>query len=452
MMRGCSEIQVDLPCRHSLMRKFCVALAALTIVLFPCMGAEAPAAANGSELSYGEIKKQFEQDETLEGVRVSSFTAADVTVIYKGRYIVYKLNSLTEAQRPKIEKLIAAEKDRLHTQAVRDNEEAARAGMLREVDGVVYNLMKAAPDWVSQSGVVLQKVEDGLLVDISKSTDDLELIFLRNLPKFDSVADGDRITFMARQAGTATFLTRNKLTKTVRQYDCGTVPGKSSKPSLARSPNERSGKPVLDPTWGSSGTGFFISEDGYLVTCNHVVADGKRFAVKHGGGTFTAQVIATDKTNDVAILKVTGRFSALALNTNAVALGQPAFTIGFPNIDIQGLSPKYTDGKVSSLSGIQDDASAIQISVPVQPGNSGGALTDANGNVIGIVVARLNDYAALKRTQAIPQNVNYAVKTVPLVALINRAGLSAKVRYSAATSSEAVKAVEKATALILVGE
>ena len=209
---------------------------------------------------------------------------------------------------------------------------------------------------------------------------------------------------------------------------------------------------MLDSTWGSSGTGFFITEDGYLVTCNHVVQDGKRFAVKNSGGTFTAQVIATDKTNDVAILKVTGKFSSLALNTNALSLGQPAFTIGFPNIDIQGLSPKYTDGKVSSLSGIQDDAGAIQISVPVQPGNSGGPLTDANGNVIGIVVARLNDYAALKRTQAIPQNVNYAVKTIPLVALIQRAGLASKVKYSAATSIEAVKAVEKATALILVGE
>ena len=429
------------------MRKFCVALVLAMIVVLSSFGADGAA-----EPTYAEIKKQFEQDETLEGVRVSTFTATDVTVIYNGRYLVYKLSDLSESRRPKIEKLIDAERERRRTQAVQDNTEAARAGMLREVDGVVYNLMKGAPGWVSQSGVALQKVEDGLLVDISKSANDLDLIFLRNLPQFDSVADGDKITFTAKQVGTITFLTSSKLTKTVRQYDCGTIPGKSRKPALARSPNEKSGKPVLDSTWGSSGTGFFITEDGYLVTCNHVVQDGKRFAVKNAGGTFTAQVIATDKINDVAILKVTGRFSSLALNTNAVALGQPAFTIGFPNIDIQGLSPKYTDGKVSSLSGIQDDAGAIQISVPVQPGNSGGPLTDANGNVIGIVVARLNDYAALKRTQAIPQNVNYAVKTVPLVALIQRAGLASKVKYSTATSSEAVKAVEKATALILVGE
>ena len=180
-----------------------------------------------AEPSYAEVKKQFEQDETLEGVRVSTFSATDVTVVYKGRYLVYKMSDLSESQRPKIEKLIDAEKTRRSAQAVQDNAEAARAGMLREVDGVVYNLMKGAPGWVSQSGVVLQKVEDGLLVDISKSADDLELIFLRNLPRFDSVADGDKITFMAKQAGTITFLTRAKLTKTVRQYHCGSIPGKS---------------------------------------------------------------------------------------------------------------------------------------------------------------------------------------------------------------------------------
>lgn len=434
------------------MRRFCIALTLAITIALRFVGANAAAATTGaSELSYDEIKKRFEKDEIMDGVRVSTFTASDVTVIYKGRYIVYKLNSLSDVQRKKIDGLITAEKERRKTQAVQDNDEAARSGMLREVDGVVYNLLKGAPGWVSLNGVVLQKVEDGLLLDISKA-EDLELIFLKNLPKFDSVADGDKVAFTAKQAGTATFMTRGQLTKTVRQYDCGTIPGKAKSPALAAVPNERRAKPALDRTWGSSGTGFFITDDGYIVTCNHVVDNGKRFAVKTAGGTFAAQVVATDKVNDVAILKVAGAFSSLALNTNTVSLGQPAFTIGFPNIDIQGLSPKYTDGKVSSLSGIQDDVSGIQISVPVQPGNSGGPLTDANGNVIGIVVARLNDYSALKTTRAIPQNVNYAVKTIPLVALIKKAGLASKVKYSVAVSADAVKAVEKATALILVGE
>lgn len=178
------------------------------------------------------------------------------------------------------------------------------------------------------------------------------------------------------------------------------------------------------------------------------------FSVRNTVGTFTARVVATDETNDVAILKVTGRFTPLVVNTNILALGQPAFTIGFPNIDVQGLAPKYTDGKVSSLSGIRDDANNFQISVPVQPGNSGGPLTDAGGNVIGIIVARLNDYAALKRMKAIPQNVNYAVKTAPLVTLIRQAGIQAKVQFTSVAEQKdsAVKRVEQAAVLILVSE
>src|SRR5687767_11439867 len=139
------------------MRNLFVAFALALFAVIRSMGADIPAtSAATSELSYDEIKKQFEKDETLEGVRISTFSASDVTVIYKGRYIVYRMSNLTEAQRKKIDSLIAAEKDRRKTQAVQDNDEAARAGMLREVDGVVYNLMKGAAGWVSLNGVVLQ--------------------------------------------------------------------------------------------------------------------------------------------------------------------------------------------------------------------------------------------------------------------------------------------------------
>jgi hypothetical protein len=79
-------------------------------------------------------------------------------------------------------------------------------------------------------------------------------------------------------------------------------------------------------------------------------------------------------------------------------------------------------------------------------------LTDAGGNIIGIVVSRLNDYAALKRTRSLPQNVNYAVKTAPLIHLVRQAGIEGKVKFSSAANSDAVKAVEQATALILVSE
>jgi serine protease Do len=86
-------------------------------------------------------------------------------------------------------------------------------------------------------------------------------------------------------------------------------------------------------------------------------------------------------------------------------------TVGFPNIGSQGFAPKFARGEIGSLSGPQDDARYFQISVPVQPGNSGGALVDERGNVVGVVSAKLSAKAVLATSGALPENVNYAVKS-----------------------------------------
>jgi S1-C subfamily serine protease len=99
-------------------------------------------------------------------------------------------------------------------------------------------------------------------------------------------------------------------------------------------------------------------------------------------------------------------------------LGQTVATIGFPNIEIQGFSPKVTRGEISSLNGIGDDPRSWQISVPVQPGNSGGPLLDENGNLVGMVESKLSVEAA-KATNDIPQNVSYAVKSTYALALLD---------------------------------
>ncbi len=70
-------------------------------------------------------------------------------------------------------------------------------------------------------------------------------------------------------------------------------------------------------------------------------------------------------------------------------------TVGFPDLGLQGFSPKLAKGEIASLAGGEDDARYFQISVPVQPGNSGGALVDERGNVVGIVSAKLDARAAL---------------------------------------------------------
>ena len=86
-------------------------------------------------------------------------------------------------------------------------------------------------------------------------------------------------------------------------------------------------------------------------------------------------------------------------------------TIGFPNIGMQGFAPKLAKGEIASLSGAGDDPRYFQISVPVQPGNSGGALVDERGNVIGIVSAKLDAGTALAASGVPQGGMNYAVKS-----------------------------------------
>ena len=89
-------------------------------------------------------------------------------------------------------------------------------------------------------------------------------------------------------------------------------------------------------------------------------------------GLIDAKVVQVDAANDLALLKADGRFAPLPIAASrTVALGGTVATIGFPNIGLQGFAPKLAKGEIASLSGAGDDPRYFQISVPVQPGNSG---------------------------------------------------------------------------------
>ena len=158
--------------------------------------------------------------------------------------------------------------------------------------------------------------------------------------------------------------------------------------------------------YSGTGSGFFVSGDGWILTNHHVVGEAAEVEVRAEDGQIRpARVVKVDADADLALLKVDYSPKAwLPLASSDATMGTSVFTIGFPNADVQGVAPKFTDGRVSSLSGIRDDALQYQISVPVQPGNSGGPLVDIkSGKVVGVVVAKLSpDMNA--------ENVNYAVK------------------------------------------
>jgi S1-C subfamily serine protease len=167
------------------------------------------------------------------------------------------------------------------------------------------------------------------------------------------------------------------------------------------------------------GSGVFITPNGHLLTAAHVVGNARRVKAQVGENVLDAEIVAVDQPNDVALLKVNAEVDAVPVRPSAgVALGDRVFTIGFPNRQLQGTEPKFTEGTISSTSGAQDDPRQFQVSVQVQPGNSGGALFDENGNVVGIIVARLDDETTAQLTGSAPQNVNYAVKSSYALPLI----------------------------------
>jgi TPR repeat protein len=173
------------------------------------------------------------------------------------------------------------------------------------------------------------------------------------------------------------------------------------------------------PSMGQSGTGVFVTADGLILTAAHVVKSVSSIQIQTSHGVKPGRLVKVDTKNDLALIKCEGKFPSVPIKASRdVKLGQAVFTIGFPNVELQGVSPKMTRGEISSLAGLQDDPRQWQISVPLQPGNSGGPLFDEAGNVIGVIVAKLNAIKAAKFTGDLSQNVNYAVKSAPALQLL----------------------------------
>jgi TPR repeat protein len=191
-----------------------------------------------------------------------------------------------------------------------------------------------------------------------------------------------------------------------------------------RAKTEEPGQKPPQPAEGNaelkgSGTGVFVTSDGLILTAAHVVAEAGALKVITKQGLKVARVVKVDASNDLALLKCDGNFQAVPVKpSSGIKLGRSVFTIGFPNIEFQGFSPKMTKGEISSLSGLQDDSRHWQISVPVQPGNSGGPLFDEAGNVVGVVLAKLDAIKVAKATGDLPQNVSYAIKSIYALPLL----------------------------------
>jgi S1-C subfamily serine protease len=163
----------------------------------------------------------------------------------------------------------------------------------------------------------------------------------------------------------------------------------------------------------STGTGFFVTWDGHLVTNHHVVSEASRIQVKlDDADLLDAELVASNEENDLALLRVDAIRIPLHLRAkHGLKRGHEVFTLGYPLIQLQGQEQKATFGRVNALSGLQGDERFAQIDTPIQPGNSGGPLLNAKGEVAGIVSSMLHPLATLQVAGVLPQNVNYAIKS-----------------------------------------
>lgn len=176
---------------------------------------------------------------------------------------------------------------------------------------------------------------------------------------------------------------------------------------------------------GVIGSGVLVNEDGYVLTNQHVVDACDGIRVLTAAGEYPARVVAQDASLDLAVVSAAvpdpayARFRA----GNPPALGERVVVAGYP---LQGLLAdglQVTTGTVSALAGIRNDHRHLQMTAPVQPGNSGGALLDGEGRLIGIVVSKLNAVKVAEITGDIPQNINFAVQGELARGFLARAGV-----------------------------
>lgn len=181
--------------------------------------------------------------------------------------------------------------------------------------------------------------------------------------------------------------------------------------TFSQSPADRS-KTQQNKVAEFSGTGFFVSNQAHIITNAHVVGQCASIEVSTDTmGFVPARLIVSDKENDIALLK--SDFAPMKVSTIRMGarLGEQVVAYGFPLSSFLSKNGNFTLGNVTALAGWHDDTRYLQISTPVQPGNSGGPLLDQYGNVVGVVTAKLNALQAMSATGDIPQNVNFALKS-----------------------------------------
>jgi S1-C subfamily serine protease len=169
-----------------------------------------------------------------------------------------------------------------------------------------------------------------------------------------------------------------------------------------------------------SGTGFFITNAGHIISNNHVIDQCNAVNAYYKGDIKSLKILAIDRKNDLAILKAEVKpDDTFPVAREDAILLEEIYVAGYPfGKSISG-SIKVTKGVVSSLSGLGNNYSNLQIDASLQPGNSGGPIINKKGNVVGVAVAKLDYKKVIEAFNTIPENTNFGVKSSTLNQFLN---------------------------------
>ena len=220
---------------------------------------------------------------------------------------------------------------------------------------------------------------------------------------------------------------------------------KQSRPEqIAKKPPS---KKSPQPKAGSTGSGFFVSKLGHIITNEHVVRKcGSVTVGDNANKQVSASVLEKDKRNDLALLRISSTKKASAetkslisklnvqklglklvplaseglVRSDDVELGEDVLVAGYPYGELFSDTIKVTKGIDNK--GMGDDSGQFQMDA-VQSGNSGGPIYDENGNIVGVVVAQLNKLKVAKAIGSLPENVNFGIKASTVRQFLTSAGL-----------------------------
>lgn len=163
----------------------------------------------------------------------------------------------------------------------------------------------------------------------------------------------------------------------------------------------------------TQGTGFLVRPDGLILTAWHVVKDARTIGVRcEGREQVSATLAERSPTLDLALLQtpLTDMPYLSTARARSARKGDQVFTIGYPAALELGPEPKFSEGTIGALSGSGRDSVRMLVTVPIQPGSSGGPVIGVDGAVVGIVTATQTEEQFFSDTGALPQNLNWAVK------------------------------------------